>query len=431
MPTPFAHQIEGGQFLASGGVLLADEPRVGKTGASVIAMDLMMAGRVLVVTTATGRANFGREVREWTVFPRRVQVLFGATDKIDPETDVLVVAWSIVADKRLKPRLETWRAELVVLDESHYAKSFEAKRTSAAMMLGAQAARVICLSGTPMPNSPLDLWPMLRTFARERVSDMTFDQFRDRYCVVRRKFIAGEWKPIVLRGKNEAELRERLDGFALRRTQQDVGIREPIFSTLALDPGEFGQKAYREALSEIEDADEILAAAETGDTATLEQHLGTLRRVTGMMKAYAVGDVVKEEMGDGRLDRVVLMCWHTSVIECLAGYLKDLGVVVLDGSTPARERAARIEAFQSNRARVFIGQILAAGEAIDLSVASDLIFVEASFTPKDMKQAALRITNHAQQKQCLVRVAALAGSIDETLTAVLVRKVASIKEVMP
>ncbi len=48
-----------------------------------------------------------------------------------------------------------------------------------------------------------------------------------------------------------------------------------------------------------------------------------------------------------------------------------------------------------------------------------------------MKQAALRITNHGQKAQCLVRVAALAGSIDEALTAVLVRKVLSIKESSP
>jgi SWI/SNF-related matrix-associated actin-dependent regulator 1 of chromatin subfamily A len=74
--------------------------------------------------------------------------------------------------------------------------------------------------------------------------------------------------------------------------------------------------------------------------------------------------------------------------------------------------------------------MLAAGEAIDLSVSRDLIFVECSFTPKDMKQAALRVTNFGQTGSVLVRVAALAGSIDEAVTAVLTRKVASIQEVL-
>ena len=43
-------QIDGGMFLARGDVRLADEPRVGKTGASVIGMHLLMARRVLVTS---------------------------------------------------------------------------------------------------------------------------------------------------------------------------------------------------------------------------------------------------------------------------------------------------------------------------------------------------------------------------------------------
>jgi SNF2 family DNA or RNA helicase len=429
-PIPLPHQIDGGQFLAAGGVLLADEPRVGKTGASILAMDFLMARRVLVVTTASGRFNFGREVREWQAFPREVQVMMGTIGRVQPQTDVAVVGWSTIGNDYQREHLAGWRPELVVLDESHYAKSFEAKRTIAAMGFAAAADRTFCLSGTPMPNSPLDLWPMLKTLAPERVSDLTYDQYRDRYCVVRRKFLAGEWKPIVLRGKNEPELRQRLDGLWLRRTQQDVGIREPIYSMLSLDPGSAGMAAIRAALAEIEDAQEVIDAAETGDTKKLEQHLGTVRRVTGLAKAHAVAELVKEEIETGKMDRVVLMCWHTSAIEALQGLLKAYNPVTLDGSTPAAKRAAQIEAFQGNRSKVFIGQIIAAGEAIDLSVSRDLIFVEQSFAPKDMKQAALRITNHAQKQQCLVRVAALAGSIDEAVTAVLVRKVASIKEVL-
>ena len=94
------------------------------------------------------------------------------------------------------------------------------------------------------------------------------------------------------------------------------------------------------------------------------------------------------------------------------------------------KRGEAVATFQDGRARVFIGQIQAAGEAIDLSVSCNLVFVEGSFSPKDMRQAALRITNHNQQRQCIVRFAALEGSIDEAVMAVLARKVATIKEVL-
>ncbi|MFY9294471.1 MAG: DEAD/DEAH box helicase [Methylorubrum rhodinum] len=422
MPTPFPHQIEGARFLASGGVMLADDPRVGKTGAAVMACDLVLARRVLVVTTATGRANFGREFGLWQAFPRRVQVLYGATERIAGDTEVLVVGWSILADRGVLDRLHRWQHDVLVLDESHYAKNPDAKRTQAAMGLAHVAERVFMLTGTPMPNAPNDLWPMLNAVDASRIDNMTYDAFLRRYCYVRQKWVSGRRIDVVMGGKNLPELRERLKGFWLRRTQADVGIREPIYSVLALEAS--GLPAVDD-----ETVQAVLDAAEAGDTGTLDMHMGELRRVTGQIKAVALAELLLEELQNG-LDKVVLMCWHQDVIDQLAGRLALHGVSTLDGRTPAAKRLSQVEKFQTGSRRVFVGQMQAAGEAIDLSSSCNLVFAEASFVPKDMRQAALRITNHGQKRQCLVRFAALAGSIDEALTAVLTRKVATIKEVL-
>lgn len=423
MPTPMPHQIEGARFLASRqAALLADDPRVGKTGAAIMACDFVLARRILVVTTATGRANFGREFRVWQAIERRVQVLFGALDTIDPTADVLVVGWSVIASARLRHRLLAWAPEVLVLDESHYAKTPEAKRTGAAWALAAKAQHVFCLSGTPMPSAPHELWPMLNAIAPDRIDGMTYGAFVRRFCVVKTRFMGGKRVDVIIAGRNLPELRERLDGFWLRRTQTDVGIREPIFSVLALD-------ARTPRADDSEDVQAVLEAAETGDTQTLEMHMGPLRRLTGGIKAEAVSDLVQEELQNG-LDKVVLMAWHGDVLDLLTARLGAHGVARIDGGTPAHRRQAEVDKFQRGDARVFVGQITAAGEGIDLSTSCNLIFVEASWVPKDMRQAALRITNHGQKRQCLVRFAALAGSIDEALAAVLTRKVATIKEVL-
>jgi hypothetical protein len=413
-------------FLANGGILLAFEPRVGKTGSFVMAADLALVRKMVVVTTPTNRIQIARDVENWQALPRKVQILYKATDRIKETTDVVVVAWSTITAHA--EALIRFRPDRLVLDESHYAKNYSAKRTQAAMSMAARAP-TWCLSGTPMPNSPFDLWPMLSTLAPERVKGFTEDTFLHRYCVVRHKWVAGEMKPIVLRGKNEEELKERLDGLWLRRTQADVGITQPIYSTLLLEPTAITRRQLLAAAKDAPSIEEILDAAEAGTTDTLEHHLGTLRRLTSGAKAHLVADVVKEEFADGKMDRVVLMCWHREAIETLRERLAEFIPVVVDGSTSPAMRQANLEAFQGNRSQVFIGQITAAGEAIDLSVSRDLIFVEASFTPKDMKQAALRVTNLAQGCACFVRIAALAGSIDEPVSAVLTRKVASIRKV--
>ena len=64
---------------------------------------------------------------------------------------------------------------------------------------------------------------------------------------------------------------------------------------------------------------------------------------------------------------------------------------------------------------MFDGQIQAAGEAIDLSAARELWFVETIFSPGLLGQAAQRIAGPNQKRSAFVRVCLIEGSIDEAL----------------
>jgi SWI/SNF-related matrix-associated actin-dependent regulator of chromatin subfamily A-like protein 1 len=429
--TPNPHQIVGARFLAERRTaMLADAPRVGKTGAAILALDDVMARRTLVVTTASGRAVWEAAFRDWSRFDLETRAVYAKPTQKHLDASRVIVSW----DGATRYGADLGVFDTLLLDESHYAKSWETKRTLA--VYGAEGLarrateRVWCLTGTPMPNAPNDLHPALATLTPERLASdpdvADYADFLKRYCVVRPKRIS-RWTvlQIVVGSRNLEELQGRMDGWFLRRTQADVGILPPVFEVL---PIHITDAQRRVVEASVENASEILDAAEVGVTKTLDMGLAELRRVTGAIKAHGVADLVADEFDCG-LDRVVLMCWHHETMAALADRLSAYGVVRLDGSTTPDERRKAVEAFQSGGARVFIGQMIAAGEAIDLSAAADLIFVESSFVPKDMAQAALRITNVAQTRQPRVRVAALAGSIDEALQRILTRKVATIREV--
>jgi SWI/SNF-related matrix-associated actin-dependent regulator 1 of chromatin subfamily A len=284
------------------------------------------------------------------------------------------------------------------------------------------------LSGTPIPNSPADAWPMLNALAPERLGGIAnYDDFVHRYCVVKMvRFGGGPARPVIKGGKNLEELNERVKGFWLRRTQKDVGIKPPIFSVFALTVDKLPPE-----LRDDPEAQAVLDAFETGETKSLEMHLGPIRRLTGHMKAHAVVAAAKELLEDGQIDKLVLMAWHVDVLDILWTGLAQFGVTGIDGRTGAKTRDAAVKHFnRKSGPRVFVGQITAAGEAIDLSAAAELWFVEQDFVPKSMSQAAMRVCNHSQKRQALVRVCALAGSIDEAMAAILTRKVASIRELM-
>ena len=413
-----------------------------------MAADLNIEARILVVTTASGRAVWKRAFGDWSTFRRTICVLPGP---IDDGPVAAIVSWAGITEPKTRAQLLGHKWDRIILDESHYAKSIETKRTQAVygqflqdgLIVDAATAlvrkadeRVWPLTGTPMPNAPNDLYPMLRSLKPECLHadpdkgwpDVTkYQSFLHRYCVVRMKKISNFRKiPVVVGGRNLPELRERIGDFMLRRTQQDVGIREPIYDTLPLTVSPSMLRAAEKDL----DREKVLKAAMEGATKELEMHLGPLRRLTGEMKARAVVDFVKDEFDCG-LDKIVLAYWHKDVGQILADGLSQFGVVGLSGETSQQKRQKAEEQFRDDpKTRVFLGQIAAAGEAIDLSAAANLLFVETAFLPSHMKQMSLRITNHQQTRQALVRVAALEGSIDEALQTLLMRKWAAIREVL-
>jgi SWI/SNF-related matrix-associated actin-dependent regulator of chromatin subfamily A-like protein 1 len=434
MPTPLPHQLVGAKFLADRNTaLLADAPRVGKTGTSIIAADYVFARSILVITTSSARADWGYQFRAWQAYPRSVQVIYSAKDVIDPTANVTVVGWGMIFDPKLYPQLMARTYDLIIVDEGHNAKNKDSKRTKALYGrdvngrdgLVSRASRNWVLTGTPIPNAPNDIYPMLKALAPGLIAHASsYDEFLKRYCIVRKKRVSPYTTiDVVMGGRNEAELATYLESFMLRRTQQDVGITAPIYSVFPV---------HVEHMPELDDADTkaVLEAIENGLERELDMQLGTIRRIVGSAKAAGVAEAVAERLEDGALDKVVLMCWHSDVIDALEDALSSYGVVVIDGRTLPTKRHARQQEFQTGSARVFIGQIIAAGEALDLSASAELWFVEASFTPKDMAQAAMRICNHTQKRQPLVRVCALEGSIDEAIMGVLTRKVASIKQIL-
>ncbi|WP_439392597.1 helicase-related protein [Bradyrhizobium sp. PMVTL-01] len=446
---PLPTQISGALFLARNkNALLADEPRVGKTGAAILAADFNLEQDILIVTTASGRPVWKRAVPQWSAFPRDVRVL--NRPPRERLRGVTIVGWPQIAEPAMRAALLQQRFDRVILDESHYAKSFDAKRTCAvygdvldggtfrgtASAIADRGEGVWCLTGTPLPHSPADTYPMLRALAPERLkadeakgwADVTKSQdFLHRYCIVRMKATSRFRKiPVVVGGRNLDELRERMAGFFLLRTQADVGIRPPVYELLPLMVSD----AARRAADGDADRSAVLAAIDAGKTRDLEMHLGPLRRQTGLIKAPAVADAVREEFAGG-LDKIVLAYWHREVGDILQHELAEFGVLRLDGATPATERGAIEQQWLNDASkRVFLAQIVAAGEAIDLSSAAVLWFVEASFTPKDMKQMSLRITNHTQTRQAIVRVCVIEGSIDEAIQARLLMLWTAIREVI-
>lgn len=426
---PLPHQLAGARWLADKQrAFLFWSPRTGKTGAAIMAADLRLARKILVLTTASGRGVWRKAFSSWSNFPRTVRV-FG----VDPphECDVLIMSYEMAT--RGTGGLSF---DLILLDEDQKIVNPEAKRTQIVYGLLVRPGDVVWhLTGSPCPLHIGNMWTRVAASFPERLDAdatrdwpnvKTFDAFKKRYCIVKRKKLS-PWTSIdvVVGSCNEQELYDRLAGTFQRLSQSEIGISDPIYDTLPLIVSEAQR---READGNV-DRKQVLAAIAAGRTRDLEMSLARLRQITGVIKAKAVVEAAIEFLQNGA-DKLVLAFWHREVGDILTDGLKEFGVLRLDGSTPPKIRETLETVFREPDRRIFLAQLTAASEAISLAPANDLWFCELSFSPKDMDQMSKRVTNIEKKTPCYIKVCCVENSLDEAMTEGLMRKWAGIRKVV-
>lgn len=433
--TLFPYQIEGAKFLASKDrACLFDVPGLGKTAQAIKAADAVGARRIIIVAPAAVREVWHGEMKKFAALPRKIIKAKSIHDLglwLKGRADVMLVSYELAA--KWADKIDDLY-DLLIVDEAHYAKTPTSQRTRAlfgakcdgARGLGAWAARAWLLTGTPMANDPVDLWPLMR-FTRATSLDLA--PFTARYFKSRMGTFAARQTP---REEMIPELRMALDAVSIRRTKEGVGLQlPPIHLTTTTVDGDTREiVAMLKEWPGLEQA--ILDAIEQGGLSFLDaQHIATLRRLVGEAKAPAYSKLIAEELRSGR-DKLVVFTWHTKAAEIITSYLAGEGLhaTLVDGKTKELDRVAAVQSFQNDPDhRVFVGNIRAAGTGLTLTAASDLDMFESSWAPADNAQALMRVHRIGQNRNVRARFISLAGSIDEVVSETVARKTAAIASI--
>lgn len=458
------YQIEGVNFLVAkktdhANAGLFDDMGLGKTAQAIRGADALNIKRILVVCPAVARINWQREVLNWQTIPRTTFVIKNIKSDIPLEADVVIVSYDMLANPALRAKVLDLEFGLLIIDEAHALKNRTALRTKAVYgeRLNGQggiistAERTWILTGTPLPNNASEIYTHLRALASERLQTqdgrMTYAQFVKYFCVVDILHFGMRTVERIKGNKNTGELRQRLDGFFIRRKKEDVLTQLPAlqWGTIVLEPPKSALKEVMalektQAISEVKAVLAAAAASHHNKDGTLaddilrdanKQALASLRRAVGLAKVEPTVEFITEELENGAA-KIILFCYHREVISQMAERLKAFSPVVITGDTPRNARQKAIDDFQGDtKTRLFIGQITATNSAITLTASDNVLIMEPSWTPAENVQAAARAHRIGQKSSSvLARYVVLAGSIDEDLTRVIIRKSKQISEIM-
>lgn len=351
-----------------------------------------------------------------------------------PESGIVIINYDILHKWQEKLQAVEW--DLVIADEAHYIKNPKARRTK--QVTSIKARRKVLLTGTPIVNRPVELWPLIHYLDPKRWK--SFWSYAKTYCNAYYNGYGWDFSG----ASNLEDLQEKLRStIMVRRLKADVLTELPpkrrqvielpangASKYIAAEQSAFSRyeeqlaklKARVELAKACEDEEEYRQAVEAlrnGARAAFDE-ISKLRHETALAKVpYVVAhleDVLEAEQ------KVVVFAHHHDVIQSIATAFEDIAVI-LTGEQSLEERQAAVDRFQNDPScRLFVGSIQAAGVGITLTAARTVVFAELDWVPGNMTQAEDRCHRIGQQNSVLVQHLVLEGSLDASLAKTLVAK---------
>lgn len=195
------------------------EQGLGKTGTAITEFkDLHKAKKVDLLFVACPNSlkkTWEEEVSIWTEFQAKSWPAFDPRKSTD-KPQVFIMNYEALISSGFEAALKFLQSgrAMIVLDESTRIKSHTAQTTKKALLLAKYAPIRRILTGTPMSQNVMDLWPQLRFIGElEGVNPYAF---RNHFAV-----LGGYMGKQIVGFKNESELHQLLDSCSFRALKSD------------------------------------------------------------------------------------------------------------------------------------------------------------------------------------------------------------------
>ncbi len=419
------YQKEGFQWLVrlahwGVGACLADDMGLGKT-VQAIALLLHRAGDgpALVVAPTSVAMNWMDEIERFSPTLKIIDYRESKRDEVLTNVeafDVVICSYGLIQNNI--QQIENVKWSTVILDEAQAIKNSATKRSQAIMRLNAEVK--IVMTGTPIENHLGELWNLFRFINPGLLGSM--ENFNARYAnpIVRDESIDTRQK-----------LKKLIHPYILRRTKTQVLKELPPRTEIALqvemskDEAALYEALRREAVDKFTNSDlpqghkqlQILAEITRLRRACCNPALVLKAGAPASSKLALFVNVVEELLDNNH--KALVFSQFVDHLAIIKEKLDSMGVKYqyLDGSTPAKQRKKRVNAFQSGVGDIFLISLKAGGVGLNLTAADYVIHMDPWWNPAVEDQASDRAHRIGQKRPVTVYRMITKNTIEEKIVA--------------
>ena len=390
-----SYQRFGAKYiLYYGRALLGDEMGLGKTIQAIAVMTHLYAqnknAHFLVVCPASVLVNWVREIEKFSKIPAHL-VHGGDLEKEfsawKSGGGVCVTNYESMG-KIIDAIDNQMTMALMVIDEAHYIKNPDAKRTKYIHSLENESERILLMTGTPLENKVEEMCNLV-DFVRPDMSEEI------------RKTAHMSRVP---------EFREMLAPVYLRRLREDVLDELP-----AIAHKEEWCTMTATDINHYVEAIRVRSFNDMRRVSFLQQDMMSSCKMT------RIKEICSEAKEDGR--KVIVYSFFRETVAKVEEALSPDVMGTITGSTEVEERQNIIDRFKETKDKhILVCQIQAGGTGLNIQAASIVVFCEPQIKPSLESQALSRVYRMGQNRNVLVHHVLCPETIDEAVAAIFNRK---------
>lgn len=422
--------------------LVADQPGLGKTPIAIAYANEIRAKRILCIVPANIRGQWETRIREWTTlpWPYTIYPIYHGRHGVHPTAHWTIVSYDLARTPSIGSALAKGFYDLLLVDEGHYLKTIDSKRTRAVfggglhpdfLPLASRSAAVMILTGTPLPNRPREAYTIARNLCWDSIDFMSEDDFQERFNPSMQmegerwnadKGVFEKFIYIDERSGRHMELQNRMrTNFMVRHLKREVmpQLKMPIFDVIQLT-----ETAAVKQLLAAERLLDIDPETFQGRDKEVMGQWAIVRHQMGIALAPQVADYI-EMLIDGGEEKLVLAGWHIAVLDIWEKALAKYGVLRIDGSTGAKQKEKIVARFVADPSiRVCMGNMQSMGTGTDglQAVSNHILIGEPSPVPGENEQMVDRLDRGGQDRTVQADFFVAPNSIMERILASSLRK---------
>ena len=382
--------------------------------------------------------------------PRQIMPLYGSgakrlkefteATKADPKR-VVITNYETLSMSELYSALVLWKPEIVIYDESHMLKDPRAARSKLALTFSENARYRYILTGTPVLNSPLDLFHQFRLLDNGQTFGHNFFLFRARFFVdknanmPKQKYFPN-WQiaPGAL-GKINSMISAKTMR-ALKKDCLDLPplVRETRYVSMTVEQSRLYREMKQELVTYL--GDKACVA-----TMALTKALRLMQLASGYIKVTDGEEIALEETPKQLVLKQLLqeltpnhkvIVWATwkQNYEQIAEVCEELGIAYTEihGGVSGTEKFNNMDTFNDDpKCRVLIGHPGSGGVGVNLIQASYCIFYSRNFSLGHSLQAEARC--HRGGSEIHEKITRIDLVTENTIDEAIVKRLLAKKEV--